>query len=85
MNLSFLGGRTIKKPHHDAAGKNILTDATHSTAKQATGLVGESWKEYTFHCNTGNGYAILSHTLSSYDPLFGSLMSCLYKQNNNFQ
>lgn len=33
----------IKKPHRDSAGKNILTDAMHST-----GIVGASWKEFTF-------------------------------------
>lgn len=75
----------IKKPHYNTAGKNILTDAARSTAKKATQIVGASWKEYIFHHNAGNGCAVLSHTLSSYNPLFGSLMSWLYKQNNDFQ
>lgn len=33
----------IKKSHHDTAGKNILTGATHST-----GVAGASWREFTF-------------------------------------
>lgn len=78
-------GRMIKKPHHNAAGKNILTDAMHSTAKKAAWVAGANWKEYTFHCNAGNGCAFLLLTFFSYNLLFGSLMSCLYEQNNNFQ
>jgi len=47
------------KPHHDTAGKNILTDAMHSTAKQTAQTVGTNFKEYTFHHNVENSCAIL--------------------------
>lgn len=72
----FLGGRTIKKTHHDAAGKNILPDATHSTAKKATQIAGES-TAFTAVLET---VVPFSPTHALYNPLFGSLMSaCINK------